>query len=605
VIDALAARSGRREELEVSGERWDESDDAPPVGGPAWGGGPAAGSAPGGPAPSDGGTREVISGGAPSADGPGAAGGPAWGPPAGSSPYGSPAQGGSGYGGGFAPPGYAVGNESMGHSLVMRPPPRRRRGLVVAGVLVGVLALGGVATVGFSAAQGLFGGGDQPEQHLPSTAVAMAKLDLNPSAGQKIDAIRFARKFPQGKDLKEDGDPRQWMWEKLTKDVEGAPSWDRASAWVGNRAALAVLPDPADPGKPQVVGVLAVSDEKKALADMGSLKNAGVAAADGWLLVAESTTAAEAALKAAESSPLADNATFGEDLGRLGEDGVVAGWYDGAGVSKIIASVASTQSLGGVSGCAGADKPAAFGAVSGHGAFALRFSGADLEVFGTAVGARTQVSGAGTGVESLPDGTLGAFGFAGVGPAITSQWDATLQQIADATCEDPQALLGPAEDFLGLTLPGDLAALVGERTAVAVGGPDELGIPSVGLKVSSSAKNLPQVLRKVRTAVDDAGFPVTITAVDGGYVAGTSEEEAAALEAAGALGSAAGFAAAVPDAGKASFVAYADVAGLLAAYGDAMPAADKADFAPLKSFGMTVVTTPDGASTLRMRLTTG
>lgn len=593
----------------MSGARWDESDDAPPAGGPAWGGGPTAGSAPGGPVPPDAGTREVISGGPPAGAAPGVAGGPAWGAPAGPSPYGggAPGPGAPAYGGGFAPPGYAVGNESMGHSLVLRPPTRRRRGLVVAGSIVGVVALGGAAAVGLTAARGLLGGGDQPEQHLPSTAVAMVKLDLNPSAGQKIDAIRFARKFPQGKGLQEDGDPRQGVWENLTKDVEGAPSWREASAWVGSRAALAVLPDPADAGKPQVVGVLAVSDEKKALQDMGSLRGAGVAAADGWLVVADSTKAAEAALTAAGTSSLADSATFGADLDRLGEDGVAAGWYDGAGLSKLLSSVASDQSLGGVSGCAGAGRKAGFGAVSGHGAFALRFSGADLEVFGTAVGSTTQVvvSGAGTGVESLPAGTLGAVGLAGMGPAISSQWDAALKQIGDATCQDPQALLGPVEDALGLTLPGDLAALLGDKAAVAVGGPDELGIPSVGLKVSSSAKNLPQVLGKVRTSLDDAGLPVTLEPVDGGYVAATSEDESAAFKTAGALGTAPGFTAAVPDAGKASFVAYADVAGLLAAYGDAMPAANRAGLAPLTSFGMTVITTPDGTSTLRMRLTTG
>ena len=524
-----------------------------------------------GQVPPDGGHREVIAGGAPA-------------------------------GGGYvpAPDGYALGGQNL-----LPPPPRRRRGALVAGVVAGVVGVGAAGVVGLVAANGLFGGGDQPEQHLPSTVVAMAKIDLDPSAGQKVDAIRFARKFPQGKDLREDGDPRQWLWQKLTEDVEGAPSWDRASAWVGDRAAVALMPDPSDPAAPKVVGVLAVSDDERAVADMRSVRNAGVAAADGWLVVADSVTTAQAALQGAKSSPLAGSTAFAEDLDRLGEDGIAAAWYDGTGLSKMLSSLASSRDLAGVTGCAGAGQSSRFDRLSGHGAVALRFSGADLELFGTTVGITgSSVSGAGTGVEQLPAGTLGAVGFAGLGKAVGTQWDAMLQQIGDATCEDPQTLLAPAEAAIGLSLPDDLVTLLGDRTAVAVGAPDALGLPSVGLKVASTGADLRGVLDKVRSTVDDAGLPVTITPIDGGYVAGTSEDETAALQQPGTLGASPAFGAAVPDAAKAAFVGYADVAGLVAAYGDTMPAGARQSFSALTSLGISVVVTPDGTSTLRMKLTT-
>ena len=64
-------------------------------------------------------------------------------------------------------------------------------------VVVLVAALIGGVTV---AVRGLSGGGSQPEDALPAGAIAFAKIDLDPPAGQKINAIRFLRKFPALKD---------------------------------------------------------------------------------------------------------------------------------------------------------------------------------------------------------------------------------------------------------------------------------------------------------------------------------------------------------------------------------------------------------------------
>ena len=38
--------------------------------------------------------------------------------------------------------------------------------------------------------------GSQPENVLPANAIAFAKLDLNPSVGQKLAVFRLASKFP-------------------------------------------------------------------------------------------------------------------------------------------------------------------------------------------------------------------------------------------------------------------------------------------------------------------------------------------------------------------------------------------------------------------------
>lgn len=540
------------------------------------------------------------------------AGGPAWGAPAGGQPFppspygGAPApSAGSPYGGGYAPPGYAGAAETLTHGPTLLPAPRRRRGAVVAAGVAAALVVGGVGVGGY-VATGLLGGGDQPEDHLPASAVAMVKLDLDPSAGQKIDAIRFARKFPGGKDLREDGDPREWMWDKLTKDVEGAPPWSRASAWIGDRAALAVLPAAAGATDPEVVGVLAVTDEKAAVADMASLENAGVAAADGWLVLARTDAAARAVVTAAQAAPLAEAKTFSEDLDRIGEDGVAAAWFDGPGISAVASASASSQALGGLPGCAGATAPAA-PRVPGHGAMTLRFDGASLELFGSVVGAdpAAGASGAGTGIEALPAGTLAGIGAAGLGPAVTKQWDQMLAQVSAATCEDAADLVDIASTTVGLDLPGDLATLLGDTAAVSVGGPGADGTPSVGLEVTTSGARLGDLVDTLSGLASDAGVPLTAKVVDGGYVAGTGPEALAALEAPGArLASVPEFSDVAPDAGAAAFVAFADVQGLLTAYGDTMPAGARADLAPLDALGVTVVVTGDGEQTLRARLTT-
>ena len=58
------------------------------------------------------------------------------------------------------------------------------------------MAVAGVAAAGAVVGTALSGGGDQPEQHLPGSAVLFAKVDLDPAASQKIDALRFLRTLP-------------------------------------------------------------------------------------------------------------------------------------------------------------------------------------------------------------------------------------------------------------------------------------------------------------------------------------------------------------------------------------------------------------------------
>ncbi|HSE08006.1 MAG TPA: DUF3352 domain-containing protein [Nocardioidaceae bacterium] len=101
---------------------------------------------------------------------------------------------------------------------------------------VGAMVAGGLAVSSF-----LSGGGTQPEDVLPSTAIGFAKLDLNPPAGQKLNALRLMRKFP---DIKDEGDDlKATIVESLLDDADLDLKYEAdIEPWLGDRAGIAVVP---------------------------------------------------------------------------------------------------------------------------------------------------------------------------------------------------------------------------------------------------------------------------------------------------------------------------------------------------------------------------
>ena len=105
-----------------------------------------------------------------------------------------------------------VGLSEPGESAPAPRPTGRRAGLLVGGV-VAALVLGGGAVF---AVQQLSGGGAQPADVLPGDAYGYLRLDIDPSAGQKIAAVRFLDKLPQVRDTLGGDDPRKKLWELIT-----------------------------------------------------------------------------------------------------------------------------------------------------------------------------------------------------------------------------------------------------------------------------------------------------------------------------------------------------------------------------------------------------
>ena len=99
-------------------------------------------------------------------------------------------------------------------------------------------------------AYGKLNGGDQPAAVLPGNAVAYARVDLNPSAGQKVAAMRFLLKFPSVKDklglTGDNDDLRQKLFELIKKyagdDLADVDFDKDIKPWLGDRAGMAALP---------------------------------------------------------------------------------------------------------------------------------------------------------------------------------------------------------------------------------------------------------------------------------------------------------------------------------------------------------------------------
>src|SRR4051812_7339360 len=155
-----------------------------------------------------------------------------------------------------------------------------RRGLLV---VVGAVAAVGVAGASW-AALSFFGTGPQPAEALPGSTIAYASIDLDPSGGQKIEALRTLKKFPafeDNVDLGTDDDIREWIFEQLQQDSSDCADLDYGDdvePWLGDRFAVAAVDDGGD--APAPVFVVQVSDDDAADAGLAKLRACGGGSAD-------------------------------------------------------------------------------------------------------------------------------------------------------------------------------------------------------------------------------------------------------------------------------------------------------------------------------------
>jgi hypothetical protein len=480
--------------------------------------------------------------------------------------------------------------------------PHRNRSWLLVGIAVALVAtlVGGVAY----GVNRLSGGGAQPEDALPSGAVAFAKLDLDPSAGQKIDAIRFLRKFPSLRShISEDSDLRKQFFDQVADQVGWTGiNFDRdVKPWLGQRvgvAAYAPHKSTRDPSsQPDVVVALQVTDHDAAVKGLtrlvdsasGSGPSPGFVVGDDYALLAQNPADAQRAGRAArEQGTLGEDKTFASDLAGL-DSGVAAFWLDGKALGTALPMVA-----------AGAGSSVA---QSGRTTYVLRFDGPDvLELVGKVTGASSLPTQLGEvqGMDTLPSSTVAAFGLADgrkvVGPAFDS-----LRKNVDKTAGRGafDQSLAQLEAQYGIQLPADLETLLGSNFVAAL---DRTGLGqgqiAVAARVQTDGTRAVAILDRLTAALP---VPIAYRKLSDGYVIGSDQRATGRLAGGGSLGSDARFTNAVPDLKGSSVAIYVDLAALADAFA---PSGQRADLAPLDTVGMTAVTAGRGSGTFRLRLVT-
>ena len=540
-----------------------------------------------------------------------------------------------------------------GSDVLPAEPARGRRGgrTAVLTVLAGGAAVA-IAGTAYATASFLSGGGAQPEEVLPAEVVAMAKVDLDPAAGQKIAVYRLAQRFPSLKDdVTSEDDVKDQLLTSLFEDVPDV-DYDRDIApWIGDRAAVAALPSGGT--EPKVLVAVAYTDREEADAALTRLaaedpESSFYAFSENadYVLLAEDQATVDAA--ATTDEVLADVETFGDDVDALDGDAIVTAWAD---LSALWGSLPEEER-------AAAQEQGL--ELSGRVVVAGRAESDAVEVEGRTIALSTGARGtAGIGeqagvdlVQGLPESTVAALGVTGLGSGLAELYGS----LQDSGL--PVDLDGLAGE-LGLQLPDDLATLLGEQTAVALfegqqgalrsrtddpqragevadalvqlmtgglfGGPssdEELfeGMPEVyddeglseegfGFQEYPGAEVPAEPYVEEGTVVDGSRIAqtgeeldVVVQVLDDGVVIGSTAAAAEQMASDdGGLGDSEVFRRAVPDADDAGFVVYVDVQRAIALGGGTEALGDDAaDVEPLEAVGFSSVGGENGSFRLRV-----
>lgn len=424
-----------------------------------------------------------------------------------------------------------------------------RKGLLIGG-LVGLLAVGGGSAV---AVNMLSGSGAQPADVMPADTYLYGRVDVDPSAGQKVAAVRFLSKLPEVKKAVET-DWRKSMWDKIVaEDKDGCVSklsFDNDIApWLGDRMGVGLRPG-STKDTPNIVLALQVKDESKAKEGLGKLAACGTDAKDssevnyrdGYALLTPKGKGAET-LAALDKGTLATDATFTADMAALGEQGIASGWVNAQ------PAIADLVKLAGTSGDVSQE---ALAQVKSHGAAALRFDASYIELAGIVRGAdQLPAAPAGTSaLAGLPGDTIAAANISGLDQSITKIWPQLAKAVESAANAEGQDNPIPVlEQELGMKADEALSTLLGKNLTIAV--PDQAfgkDNPAFGLRIETTdGPKAQEVITKIEDMTGERlPFPVT---VDGNTLYLTSSADyTAKLKAGGTLGNEASFKTAMGDA---------------------------------------------------------
>ncbi len=463
----------------------------------------------------------------------------------------------------------------------------------------------------------LFRPGPQAAEGLPADAVLYAGMDLEPTASQKIDALRFLGHFPAFRDsagiTDENTDVRRVLVAKLidslrcsaidyTQDVE---------PWLGQRFGFALMPPTPSEERPFAVAVQ-VGDEaaaRKAIAVLESCvagaqgspagQAAGVAFANGYLLLSQTRADAVRYAKAAREHSLADDAQFSADVGSLGDAGVATMWVD---VKAAVAAFGSGS--GSLSDLSDATSSAQRAAAT------FRFGSDHVEVATSVFGDPTAVQHGDNPIVNLPASTVFAVSESGAGQRVAHAWDSSIAKARSQNL-DIDKQISDFEAQTGLRLPGDLETILGSNimlaldreglTSATFAGADSSGL-NLGVRFTNDPKKLDAIydrlLGLVHSQVDQATPFVKLDVEDGLVIASneTYADKLGALD--GDLGSSDAFTSVVDNGAGQEFVLFLNFDSVKNQVLQSMRESGTststiANLQPLKAFGMSVMVDGD------------
>ena len=210
--------------------------------------------------------------------------------------------------------------------------PRRTRRFAIVGAVVALVVVAGGAG-SYAVYNKLSGGGAQPHDVIPASVDAYARLDLDPSASQKVELFKFIRKFPDAaKELgitSADQDVRKLVFDELVSDACPDVDYeDDVEAWLGERIGMGGWFE-----EEKFVIAVQVTNESKARDGIKKLiacddEDYGIAFLDGYALLSEDQKTVDDAAKEALKTPLGEDKAFLADFEELGDQGVASAWMD-------------------------------------------------------------------------------------------------------------------------------------------------------------------------------------------------------------------------------------------------------------------------------------
>ncbi|RIQ12954.1 DUF3352 domain-containing protein [Jiangella rhizosphaerae] len=509
--------------------------------------------------------------------------------------------------------------------------PRKRRGLLAGGIAAAVLL---VVPGAVFAWQALDGGGTQPHDVLPADAIGYVRLDLDPSAGQKIEAFRFLQNFPLFTEATGITDEDVDLRERFVDELASATGCDISFAddvepWVGERVGAAITPPSGDSGEPGYVVALQASDEEAATAAIDRILGCGGGEAeadglgrayvDGYLLVTDTQENADAYAAGVAEASLADNAEFTQAMDLLGEQGVASAWFSGSAMFATFDGSAASFGIG--AGASGNDLPSLDEArelideTYRSVALSVRFDDRYAELAGVVTGSSYHALEGGGVDASVPDDTTLFLGSHDAGQYLRDTWDASLESVPDGA-----EMLAELEAQTGLVLPDDLATVLGEELVVAADAGDldaeafeygDFSSIDLGARVVTDPDAFADLWQRIQGLAADAGAPLDelpLQTTDDGYVLATSEDYAAQLLEGGGLADTDAYRTAVADADDADSAFFVNVdtveQHILDAAGGSLGEDETRSIEALQAIGM-AMHLADGHMELSLRVTTG